>query len=172
MPAVNDANLLAFGKIVHLYAEIEWGVRCVLAGILEIPLVEALVASDPYSASTLKNVVKSATKLSRLSKGEQEEIIQIVGNWGAFAGLRNAIAHRRWEAGTRPDSIRPVGVHIRSGKPVMIGDTEDRDWIEAELVAEAQKLYELNQRALAFYHGSGMADVVGARNKERENTAT
>jgi len=167
VPAVNDANLLVFGKIVHLYAQIEWGVRSMLAGILETPLVEALVASEPYSASALKNVVKSATKLSRLSTGEQEEIIQIVGNWGAFAGLRNAIAHRRWETGTRPDSIRPVGIDIRSGKPVMIGDTEDRDWIEAELLAEAQKLHELNQRAIAFYHDSGMADAIGARDKER-----
>lgn len=49
MPAVNDANLLVFGKIVHLYAQIEWGVRSMLAGILETPLVEALVASEPYS---------------------------------------------------------------------------------------------------------------------------
>ena len=104
MPAVNDANLLVFGKIVHLYAQIEWGVRSMLAGILETPLVEALVASEPYSASALKNVVKSATKLSRLSTGEQEEIIQIVGNWGAFAGLRNAIAQRRLARGpTRSD---------------------------------------------------------------------
>ena len=49
----------------------------------------------------------------------------------------------------------------------MIGDTEDRDWIEAELLAEAQKLHELNQRAIAFYHDSGMADAIGARDKER-----
>ena len=164
---LSDPQLLAFGKITYLYASIEWGIRCMLAGIVETPLVEALILSEPYSASSLKNVAKSAAKLSRLSDDNQKFFIQLAGDWGAFANLRNAIAHRRWEGGERPDSIRPVGVDIRSGKAKMIGDVEDRDWLEIELLNEAQKLHDLNERAILFFHKSGLADATALRNKER-----
>lgn len=165
--SIVNSQLTAFGMIVHFYASVEWGVRCMLAGILETPLVEALIVTEPYSALNLKNVAKSATKLSKLDKDAQETFIQIVGDWSAFASLRNSIAHRRWEGGKRTGSIRPVGIDIRSGKAKMVGDTEDRDWLETELFAEADKLKALNERAKAFYFASGLADIIAQKDKER-----
>src|SRR5690242_15544154 len=105
MAVVSMSQLTAFGRIIHFYASVEWGIRCMLAGILETPLMEALVVTEPYGGLSLKNVAKSATKISRLSEHDRETFIQIVGDWSSFAPLRHAVAHRRWEVGARPDSI-------------------------------------------------------------------
>lgn len=167
MSIVSNAHLLEFGRIVHFYASVEWGIRCMLAGILETPLVEALVVSEPYSAATLKNVANSAVKLSRLPEKAQTEFTQIVGTWSSFAALRNAIAHNRWEKGERDGSIRAVRVDIRSGKAKLIGVGDDKDWTAEELHAETVSLHNLNERAKKFYFETGIAEKIAAKDAER-----
>ena len=167
MAIVTTAHLLEFGKIVHFYASVEWGIRCMLAGILETPLVEALVVTEPYSALNLKNVAKSAVKLSKLPEKDQKAFVQIVGDWSSFGPLRNAIAHNRWQTGTREGSIAPFRVDIRSGSAKLIGAGDDRDWTAAELASEAMRLHHLNERAKKFYAESGLAAVMEAKDAER-----
>ncbi|MFN3726646.1 MAG: hypothetical protein ACK4SZ_10110 [Allosphingosinicella sp.] len=171
MHFISTAHYTAFGQIVHFYASVEFGIKACLAGILEVPLIESLIMCEPYSAAQLKNVAKSITKESRLSDKDKETFCHIVGEWSGFSSLRNQIAHNRWSRGSRPGSIIPVGIDIRSGRAIWIVKEDSRDWLAPELSEEADKIGKVNARLQRFHNETGIAEIIDRKDAER-NSAT
>ena len=163
MATPSDAHLLAFGRIMHAYAAVESGIKIALSGILEIDLAHALIAFEPYTAASLKNVAKSLAK-ERLKPNLAETFGIIVGDWGALAGLRNNIAHSRWTHGDRPGSIKPRGVSIGKGHARFIGDDGGETSYTAEQLIDAVcKLDVVNERLKEFLKTSGLERIIASK---------
>lgn len=76
-------------------------------------------------------------------------IVDLTRQFEQFGPLRNAISHNLWREGVRPNSIKPMRLDIRSGKPKYKGtDDTERDWTLPELEAEAVRLNVLHATQL------------------------
>jgi hypothetical protein len=160
MAVPSDAHLLAFGRIMHAYAAVESGIKIAMSGILEISLSNALIAFDPYSANNVKNVAKSLAK-ERLKPALSEAFCQIVGDWAAFNGIRNTIAHSRWTVGDRPDSIKPRNVSTKQGRAKFVGDDDDeQSYTAPELDQILLELDAINERLKKFLIDSGLQRII------------
>ena len=160
---LSDQHFEAFGRIVSAYASCETGIKLSLAGILNALPHEIMILSEPYSSLSLRNVSKSIAKL-RLPKKHQEQFMHLIGEFGGHAQLRNHIAHNRWTRGTRPNSIRPVQMDIRSGKAKPKGyDPEERDFTLEEIGLRANQLFELNSKIVQFMIGTGLSEILENR---------
>lgn len=160
MAVPSDAHLLAFGRVVHNFASVESGIKIALSGILDAHIDACFIAFEPYSATQLRNVAKSMGK-ERLKPKVAEQFCSIVGDWFAFAHLRNVIAHSRWTNGSRPNAIKPRRLSIREGRADWIGESdEEKDYTAAELEADALKLNAVNERMKKFLQTSGLAAVI------------
>lgn len=163
MTVPSDAQLLAFGRIMHAYAAVESGIKIALSGILEIDLAHALIAFEPYSANDLKNVAKSLAK-ERLKPQLAEQFIAIVGDWSGSNTLRNTIAHSRWTDGERPGSIKPRGLDIRQGSAKFVGDCEqERSFSAGELHTALAQLDSVNERLKRFLKVSALDQIIEAK---------
>ena len=159
---------MAFGTITHSYATVEYGIKATLGGILEIPLVEALIVAEPYSAHQLKNVAKSLVKESMLEKSHQDRFIEIVGNWSGYSSIRNQIAHCRWTTGDRPGSVRAVGIDIRSGTAKWIVREDTRDWTAKELGQQSLELADINAALKKLHADAGIQEIMERKDEERK----
>lgn len=147
VPDITHDHMAAFGHIVHAYAFAEMGIKMAAAHMAGIDRFDFLILSEPYGAAQLRNVVKSLIKSLHIRHPEEARFVQIVGDLGAFAPLRNDIAHSRWKKGARPNSIKPAGIRISSGSPKLVGeDPNERDWLLSELEHEVDKLSVLTGR--------------------------
>ena len=130
--------------------------------------MEALIITEPYSAATLKNVAKSLVKLSTLKMAHKTSFVNIIGDWGTFSPLRNQIAHCRWQDGSRPDSVRPIGVDIRSGHAKWRVTEGSRDWTLPELAKQAVDLAGINERTKTFHKTAGLTEIMERKDAERK----
>ena len=153
-------HFTAFGLSINAYASAEFSIKAAISGLLGVSFAEGLIVTEPYSAVTIKNVATSLVKLSKLPKAQRAAFVQHVGDWAAFSALRNQIAHNRWENGKRPGSVHAVGYDIRSGTPKWIVNDKSRDWMVDELIAEAQKLADVNTRLIEFLQTTGFLESI------------
>jgi hypothetical protein len=167
MSILSTAHYTAFGLITHCYASVEFGIKAGLGGVLEIPLLEAMIVTEPYSAATLKNVAKSLIKDSALTESHRERFIYIIGDWSAFSPLRNQIAHCRWERGDREGAVRAVGLDIRSGTAKWIVSEGTRDWTAKELHHEALKLSDINARLQQLHADAGLHEIMAEKESDK-----
>jgi hypothetical protein len=171
MATPSDAHLLAFGRIIHNFASVETGIELALVGILNTFADAALIAFEPYSAVNLRNVAKSMAK-ERLKPELSEQFCMIVGDWFAFNGLRNIIAHSRWTEADREGAIKPRRLSILEGRANWIGNKEEeKSYTSAELEEEAERLRLINERLKQFHQTSGLADII-LRNIDSANSDT
>lgn len=155
-----DAHFHAFGVITTAYASCETGIKLCLAGTLGLPPYNIMILTEPYSSLALRNVAKSIAKLD-MPPQFQEQFIQIVGDWGSQGKLRNYIAHNRWTRGTRPKSIRPVQMDIRSGKANFTGyEDGDPDYSLEDIQRAASTLVRIDERIRRFLKNTGLADAI------------
>lgn len=165
MAIPSEEFFTAFGAITFHYANVEYGIKATLSDMLDIHIFDIMVMAEPYNALSLRNVATSLTKESTLTAEEKAAFLSIVEEFGKLAPIRNTVGHSRWKEGRRPRSIKPVGISIRSGTAKLIGSNDDeRDYTSAELMAEADRLRDLN-RVLAFWHSS--AGMQGLREKRQ-----
>ena len=157
--------MAAFGTMIHNYAHTEFGIKLTISGILEMHLFDCLILCEPYNASSLVVVAKSVAKSApRLSKGERERFCWIIGEFSKHGTLRNYIAHCRWTEGTRPASLKPIRIDIRSGKPVLLGAKEgEQDWIAEEIESSASELLNLNSEIIDFQQSTGIASIIASK---------
>jgi hypothetical protein len=158
MTLLSDAHLRAFGALTYQYAQVEVSFQKCLAGMLDINPKVAIILAAPYRAVDLRNVLKSVAKELDWPDEALEKFIQIVGDSKPAGNLRNHIAHSQWVPGTRPGSIKPIGLDIRNERARLFGHLEDeRDWTAQEIEDEARKLEGLVQRMVEF---SQQTDIV------------
>lgn len=120
-PVLTDAHYQVFGVIVSLYAKAENGFRTTLAMLLGTSVDAVTLLCAPYSATNLRDVLKSTAKLTLVEGPVLEKLVKLIGDHGSVAKLRNHIAHSQWQAGSTPLSIQPVYGDVRQGKFKMFG---------------------------------------------------
>jgi hypothetical protein len=139
----------AFGHIVSTYAKVEQGFKFIIAKIIGVPRHVAVILCEPYTSHDLRNVVRSIQAAHDLPCGMAERITGLAKQFENFGPLRNAISHNLWREGVRSNSIKPMGLSIRSGKPKYKGvDDAERDWTLPELEGEALGLNALHATQL------------------------
>lgn len=147
---LTGAEFHAFGYIVSTYAKVEVGFKLIIGRILGLDNWVIGILSEPYGTMDLRNVTKSIVKSSDISDELQERIVQLVGDFKTFSGLRTDICHSMWGDGICPNSIRPLRLDIRSGKLVLKGvHDDDKDWALDELEEQAKRLNALHARQVA-----------------------
>ena len=164
MAIPSDSCLLAFGRIVYWYAQVEFGIKATIAGILDIHIQDAQVLTEPYNALALRNVAKSIAKSADLADRHLNEFVHIVGGFQAASLLRNTVAHSRWTEGTRPGSIRPTRMEIRNGRAQPMGwDASEPDYTADDFNEAAKKLILLNARLLELHSQSCIRERIEAK---------
>jgi hypothetical protein len=173
MNVVNKAHIKAFGSLTYHYAQVEVSFQKLLAGMLDIDPKVAIILAAPYRAVDLRNVVKSVAKELEWPDGALEKLIQIVGDSKPASQLRNHVAHSQWIAGTRPTSIKPIGLDIRQERARLYGHLdEERDWTAPEIEEVAGSLNALVTRIVIFAQETGLAANIARRASERKRRPT
>ena len=124
-PVLTDAHYQVFGVIVSLYARAEDGFRTALAMLLGASVEAVTLLCTPYSATNLRNVLKSTAKLTLVEGPALDKLVKLIGDHTTVAKLRNHIAHSQWQAGSVPLSIQPVYADVRQGTFKMFGPGGD-----------------------------------------------
>lgn len=164
---VSEGHLIEFGEIIYLYATAESGIKIALSDILRMDLGELLILTEPYSSQNLRNVAKSIIKQRTPEGPLRDRFVGIIGRFGTFGRIRNHIAHSRWTAGKRTNSIRPFGIDIRSGSAKFLGiDPDEEDFTPDDLLRVAGDLLRLNQDIVQFL------DDIGATARMEQKAVT
>lgn len=167
---ITDKHFEAWGRIVYAYAAMEAGIKLAISGILGLAPSDTFILANPYTSLNLRNVAKSVAKLY-LQPKDAETFVQIVGDYGAFARVRNDICHNRWTFGDRPNSLRPAYMEIRSGRADPKGYNEgESDYTLDDFGEKANDLFELNRRLVSFLKSSGIDERI-ARKIEEDSDA-
>jgi hypothetical protein len=153
---LNDDHYCAFGRIVFWYATVEVGIKYCVAGMLQVPLENAMITSAPYTAYHLNSVAKSLAA-ENLAPPWSGQLISIINKWNEYTNIRTCVAHHRWRAGVREGSIRPTFFEVKTGEAVVKGFAEkDRDYTAKELSALATELSLINESIKKFLVESGL----------------
>jgi|ERR1700677_692690 hypothetical protein len=123
---ITEDHFRAFGAIVHQFARFE-----VLIGII---INRALggrqfgvtaIAISGLSYSQKSDALKTLLKIVSFPQTQNEIIIDYVISFNCHSALRNDIAHRIWNIGTRPGSIKAIEASSRGGKIKIRGTQPD-----------------------------------------------
>lgn len=156
---LESSHFEAFGRIISGSALVEMGIKVTLSTIMHSHSHYVHVLTAPYTANDLYNVAKSVAKMHFPEGNEnRDKLIELIGRYKGYSKLRNFIAHSFWTKGTRPDSIRPVYMHIREGRADGRGfSAEEPDYTITELREAANGLLYLYGDFKAFLRSSGLA---------------
>ena len=135
-----------FGHLVSTYAKVEHGMKLLITRFAGMPDEAGFILFEPYSALDICNVISGLVSSYDLPEGIETKLIEAVSEFKSFAPLRNAIAHDLWTEGSRPASIKPMRIDVRSGKSLRIRgmDDSERDWTFPELEAEVSRMSTLH----------------------------
>lgn len=157
---LTDKHFEAFGRIVYNYASAEVGIKFAVCGMLHTPLHRGMLTLSTITATNLGNTAKSLA-LACLKPEWQHELTGLVSRWLKHNDLRIRVAHHRWRAGDRADSVKPVFWEVRKGRPELIGHLEDEtDWTLEDLVGAANELAQVKDDINDFLTRSGLHAII------------
>jgi hypothetical protein len=158
--SLEHAQFHAFGYIISTYAKVEQGFKFLIGHLVDVPRPIAMMLCEPYTTANLRNVTKIIAAAYDLPCDIRQRIADMVGELKSFGKLRNDIGHNMWKDGVRPNSIKPIHLDIRSGKPVFRGAEDgERDWTIEELEAEAVRLNALHSAQLKLLRDLGVENM-------------
>jgi hypothetical protein len=144
---LDDEHFRAFGGIINIFARHEHLMVGVMAKLLgaSIFYVSMITSELPYRGK--RDTLLAMIKARGLSKTQIEKISGFLGQLHKYNKLRNAIAHSSWKEGSRPESVKPFGMSVRSGDTTVVGmDDEEPDYTAEELINIANELITLRDR--------------------------
>lgn len=157
---ITDEHFHAFGRIAHIYANVEVGIKCCTGGMLDLTSYHAMAIAAPYQAYSVASVAKALAP-ECLTTERSKQFIVLVNRWFDYTALRTAVAHHRWHEGSRPKSIRPTFYEVKTGQLELKGFAEkERDYTARELLEIANKLYDLNVEVITFLKESGLDSII------------
>jgi hypothetical protein len=150
-------HFATFGGIIHSFARLEWVIQGTMAAVadLDVGKITTLTRELGYMAKrdalySFMELWETPTELKNSIKGFLDEANE-------YNGLRNHIAHSLWRRGSRPKSIRPMTIRVRSGKGKLIGDECEVDYTEVDLGHIADKLRQIHNSFVEFMKSRGYA---------------
>jgi hypothetical protein len=151
-PILTDTHFELFGRITYHYADLETGLKFLCAVLLKVDVGAFMVVSEPYTSVNLRNVVTSLSNAADFEyPDEREKIIRFAGDLKGASKFRNYIAHCQWTRGSRPDSIKPMHINIRSGRAKTFGhDENEPDYTVHDITKIHDNLAGAGQRFRTF----------------------
>jgi hypothetical protein len=108
-----------------------------------------LTAELPYRGK--RDTLSAVIKLKNLPPDQLQKLNGYLGKIHKWSGLRNAIAHRTWTHGVRPDSIKPFGISVREGEATFIGfEGDERDYTAEELIVIANDVTTTRSKLIIY----------------------
>lgn len=161
---MDENHYALFGLITVTYAACEQGLRFYICDLIDIEIDTALIVTDPYTATKLRDVVLALSQNSKRSADEKSKLKKLVKRLEKFSQLRNAIAHHQWGPGMRTDSIRPRKLKINGGKTNPVGFRKnDPEYTIEELGKHSLALASLKNDIYEFMEQTGAASRMDAK---------
>jgi hypothetical protein len=129
---------MAFGSIIHNFARHEYLMQCIMSSIVDTPLTPVSILTVELGYLPKRQLVKIEGFLARLHNA-----------------LRNAIAHHLWKEGSRPCSVRSMGLSVRRGEAIVLGN--DEEYTVDKLIKIANELSRLYDQFFAYLDGEGLS---------------
>ncbi len=148
-----------FGKIVHLYAEVENGLKLLIAGMTGMSLDAALTMTATYSAQTLREVTATLLGQTMPKEPRLKPLTEILRHYAAVGVLRNHIAHDRWVEGEAKGSIKPIRLGIT--KSVLIVREKAEEFSKMRLHGAAMLLHTSAASTIAVFKACGYDKQLG-----------
>ncbi|MGX1099977.1 hypothetical protein [Amorphus sp. MBR-141] len=147
VPHISADHFAAFGRILHAFARVESLYEAAIMSALELEPFQAAMTLAQSGYEQKKQLLFAIIEESSASADQAKEFKKLIDAISAKSALRNNIAHCVWRGGKRTGSIKPFVIKTKA-KLLLLGHSDrERDWIAAELHAEADDLLE---RASAF----------------------
>jgi hypothetical protein len=159
---LTDVHFHAFGIIVQQFALFERLIELCISSCLGSRLPITVVAISQLSYSAKSDSLKSILYIEGSGLFDhRQQLCSIVDRFNEHSPIRNAIAHHQWSEGTRPNSIKPLIVSSRGGKPKIRGlEEDDRDYLPEELFGIGDKLNAIRRELLQFTVDIGVVDAM------------
>jgi|SRR6516162_5856275 hypothetical protein len=149
---LTDEHLHAFGIIVHQFALFERLIELCIAACLGSRLPITAIAISQLSYSAKSDSLKSILYVEGSGLFDhRQQLSSIVDRFNEYSPIRNAVAHHQWIEGTGPNSIKPLIVSSRGGKPKIRGLLdEDKDYLPDELFEIGDRLNDIRRELMQF----------------------
>lgn len=148
--------LVAFASIIQSFARLEFVLQLTMAAVGRIGLDAAMPLTAGLGYQGKRDALFAISEGANVPQHQLDEIRSFLDEADRFNALRNAIAHSVWVPGTRPNSIKPMGIKVR-GKLKYVGVLDsERDYTQADLLGAADKLVIINNSYMDFLRQSGL----------------
>jgi hypothetical protein len=140
---VRPEHMAAFGSIVQHFARHEYLMQSAMCMLLKLPksLSNVALVTGGLGYTGKRDALLSLLRDVEIDDGQRERIRWFMGELHKHNQLRNHVAHSIWKAGTRPESIKPMGADARGGNAKFLGfDSAERDYLLEELIDIANEL--------------------------------
>jgi hypothetical protein len=150
-------HFFVFGSIIHSFAYHEHLIQATIAGIAKIDIGNVIILTAPLGYAQKRDCLYSLMEHQIGNENLKKQIKDYLDEIDKLNYLRNAIAHNMWVSGTRPNSIKPMGISVRGGKGKLKGVLEsEQDYLLEELISLADKLALINNSYLEFVSTLGL----------------
>lgn len=138
---ITPDHMAAFGSIVQHFARHEYLMQGIMCALLKVPASNIGLITAGHGYAGKRDALRSLLHDIEIAADRKERIVWFLGQLHKHNQLRNHIAHSMWIAGTRPNSVKPLGVDPRGGDAKFIGlDPAEKDYLLRELVKIADEL--------------------------------
>jgi hypothetical protein len=146
---------MAFGSIIHNFARHEYLMQCIMSSIVDTPLTPVSILTVELGYSARRNALLSLMRTKPLPKRQLVKIEGFLARLHKRNALRNAIAHHLWKEGSRPCSVRSMGLSVRRGEAIVLGN--DEEYTVDKLIKIANELSRLYDQFFAYLDGEGLS---------------
>ena len=158
---IGPAFCAPFGAIIQWFARCENVMTIMASAITGIEVPHAIMMMVELGYSGKRNTIRCLILSGIKDAKTREKVIWYLGQIHKHNQLRNNIAHRVWVAGKRPNSVKPMGLSIRGGKPDFAGLFDDeQDWTVDELWAAANDLGKTYNDLTGYCHEKQLFPVM------------
>jgi hypothetical protein len=162
----------AFGAIIHHFARHEYLMQCIVSAIIDVPIVPVSILTVELGYRARRETLLSLMRSKPLPKAQLQRIETFLAILDKRNALRNAIAHQAWKQGTRPGSVRPIGISVRGGEARFKGLAKSEDEYTADKLRRiANELGRSYDRFVAYLDREGLLRYI-PRNTDASNSDT
>jgi hypothetical protein len=157
---VSFNHFATFGGIIHAFARLEWVIQGTMAAVSDLDVGKITTLTRELGYTAKRDALYSYMELYDTEVELKTAIKGFLDGANEHNGLRNHIAHSLWKKGSRPNSIRPLTIRVRSGKGKLIGEDSDPNYTEVDLAHIADKLRQIHNSYMRFMESKGFADFM------------
>jgi hypothetical protein len=154
---MTQEHYTGFGVVVHLISHLDALLDQIIIAMTKsaaqptfYPLLTFLSAKDK------RDYIVAIAKVASWPPYAIKGMVDLMERAKSAFTLRNDIAHCVWRAGRRKGAIKPMLMSARGAVKLLGSDHNEREWTALELMAEAQKIYQVGIDLGAFMRSYGL----------------